>query len=267
MLYFGKNTQLLRKRKNRSQEEMATALGITRTSLSGYELGNNQPPYELLIAISDYFKVPVDVLLRTSLAKMSEFKLSELERGYDHAHITGSQLRVLATTTDSNNTENTELVPVKAKAGYTRGYADPDYIKVLPAFSLPFLSRERKYRTFPISGDSMPPVADGSWVTGEYLQNWNHIKNGLPYIIVTADEGIVFKMVHNHIKDKGSLLLCSTNPLYKPYEIAVSDVLEVWKFVHFISSELPESNQPRQDLTTAVINLQKEVAQLKMKLD
>jgi transcriptional regulator with XRE-family HTH domain len=264
---FGSNIQLLRKRKNRSQEEMAQALGITRSSLSGYETGNAEPGFDILLKMADYFGVSTDVLLRKSLSDMQEFDLRELEQGWTHEQISGKKLRVLTTTVGDDNEENTELVPESAKAGYTRGLADPDYIKVLPAFRLPFLSKERKYRMFPVSGDSMPPVPHGSWVTGEYLQNWSSIKNGNPYIVVTLNDGIVFKMVNNHIAEKGTLLLCSTNPVYDPYEIRISEVLEIWHFVHFISSELPEPNTPRDELTHAIIRLQKEVAQLKMKFD
>ena len=265
---FGNNLQLLRKRKGRSQGELAEFLGTTRSSLSGYETDSNEPGFEILVKLSDYFGISTDILLRKDLTRMKEFQLKELEQGWSLDDISGKKIRILATTIDHENNENTELVPVKAKAGYTRGYADPDFIKVLPAFNLPFLSRERKYRTFPISGDSMLPVPDGSWVTGEYLQNWNFIKNGTPYIVITKDDGIVFKILYNHVKEKGTLLACSTNPAYEPYEIPVGSILEIWKFVHFISSEIPEGNKMKEDdLTKAVIKLQKEVAQLRMKFD
>ena len=109
----------------------------------------------------------------------------------------------------------------------------------------------------------MPPVADGSWVTGEYLENWNFIKNGNPYIIVTKDDGIVFKTVYNQIDEDGTLLLCSTNPAYEPYEISINHVLEVWKFTHYISSELPEPNLDRSEIASTVMHLQREVNKLK----
>ena len=49
-----------------------------------------------------------------------------------------------------NNDELIEMIPVKAKAGYAFGYSDPEFIKELPTIRLPFLSKNRKYRTFPI---------------------------------------------------------------------------------------------------------------------
>jgi transcriptional regulator with XRE-family HTH domain len=264
---FGDNLRFMRKRKKRSQEEVADAVEVTRSSLSGYELGNSEPPYDALLRLSDYFHIPVDFLLRQDLAKISELDLDAMERGLGQSDLSGKKLRVLATTVNSDNEENIELVPHSAKAGYTNGFADPEFISILPAFQMPFLSKEKKYRTFPISGDSMPPVADGSWVTGEYVQNWNLIREGMPYIVITLNEGIVFKNVINNIKENGTLLLCSTNPIYEPYSIPVSEVLEVWKFVHFISSEMQEVNSMKDELTIAVVKLQKEVAQLRMKFE
>lgn len=264
MIYFSSNLKTLRKRKKRSQEDMAAELGITRSSQSAYEVGNAEPNFDTLIRVSEYFKFPVDILLKEDLSSYSELRLQNIESGHE-IDITGKKLRVLTSTVDGNNEENIELVPMNAKAGYTAGYADPEYIKILPTFQLPFLSKQKKYRTFPISGDSMPPVSNGSFVTAEYVQNWEYIQSGYPYIIITKDDGIVFKVVYNHIKDKKTLLLCSTNPEYQPYEISIGDILEVWKFTNYISSQLPEPNLSRDKLAETVLQLQKDMAFLKNK--
>lgn len=261
-MFFAPNLKLLRQRRNLSQEEMAGKLEVTRSSLSGYENGTAEPNFATLIRISNFFRVSIDKLLKTELSSLSEMQLNEIESGYD-IDLSGNRLRVLATTVNQEENENIELVPEKARAGYMAGYSDPDFIKVLPTFNLPFLSRDKKYRTFTISGDSMPPVASGSFVTGEYVQNWNTIKSGYPYILVTKDEGIVFKIVYNKIKENKSLQLVSTNPLYDPYEVDVRDVLEIWKFVNFISNELPDPKVEKDDLSSVVLNLQKEIRQIK----
>lgn len=259
------NLRLMRKRSKRSQEEVARALGITRSAYNSYENGIAEPSIELIIRLSEYFSLSVDKLLKVELASLPESVLSQIEKGYD-MDISGTRLRVLTTTVNADNEDNIELVPVNAKAGYTNGYADPEFIKVLPAFNLPFLTPGRKYRSFPISGDSMPPVADGAYVTGEYLQNWQLIRNGHPYIVVTQNEGIVFKVVYNQISDSGTLLLCSTNPQYQPYEVKVADVLEIWKFVNYINPRFEEPNPHRDQLTDTVLDLQKEMMRIKSTL-
>ncbi len=245
-MFLTTNLKLLRKRRKRSQEDVAQTLGITRSAYNSYENGVAEPGIPVLIRLSDFYQVNIDKLIRLDLESVPESQLSQLEKGFD-LDVKGTRLRVLATTVDSDNEDNVELVPVKAKAGYATGYADPDFIRVLPAFKLPFLNQNRKYRSFPISGDSMPPVLDGAFVTGEYLQDWNHIKNGQPYIVVTADEGIVFKVVYNRMEEDGSLLLCSTNPQYQPYNVKIQDVLEVWKFVNYINPKFEEPKEAGSD--------------------
>ncbi len=259
---FGPNIKLLRKRRGRTQDDVASSMGLKRPTLSGYENGVAQPGLDALVAFSRFFNVSVDTLIKTDLSVLSEYQLSQLERGYD-VFLTGSKLRVLATTVDRENEENIELVSEKAKAGYRTGFADPEYIKVLPTFHMPFLSRQKKYRSFQVSGDSMLPIPDGSWVTCEFLQNWNLIRDRHAYVIHTLDDGVVFKVVENLIRKDGSLRLHSLNPVYDPYEVHVNEVREVWKFVNYISGEMPEPDQPHRELARQVNRLREDVEALK----
>ncbi len=262
---FSSNIKLLRKRRGRTQDDVSFILGMKRSTLSGYENEVAQPGVEVLLAFSKYFGISIDTLLKIDLSKLSQSELSQLEKGYD-VFITGSKIRILATTVDNENNENIEVVNQKASAGYRTGFADPDYISILPTFHMPFLSKEKKYRTFQIAGDSMLPIPDGSWVTGEFIQNWNLVRDGHPYIILTLDDGILFKVVTNRIKQFGWLTMNSLNPLYDSYDIDIKNVREVWKFVHYISSALPEPNLPREDLTTTVAALKKDMDKLKKQM-
>ena len=142
MSYFGPNIKLLRKRRGRTQEDIAFALDMKRPTLSGYENGVAQPGLDALVAFSGHFNVSIDTLIKTDLSALGESQLRQLERGYD-VYLTGTQLRVLATTVDNKNEENIELVSEKAKAGYRTGFADPEFIRVLPTFQMPFLSKQK----------------------------------------------------------------------------------------------------------------------------
>ena len=88
----------------------------------------------------------MDTLVKIDLRKLGELQLRELEAGSD-VFLKGSKIRVLATTVNIENEENIELVSEKAKAGYANGFSDPEFIKTLPAFQLPFLSKNKKYNS------------------------------------------------------------------------------------------------------------------------
>ena len=232
-VYLSTNLKLLRQREGKSQTELAKTLGLTRTTLIGYEK-SVQPPFPKLIRISEHFKVSLDALIKYNLSKLSEFQLSEIERGMD-IDITGQKLRVLTTTTDSSGNENIEMVDTKAQAGYTAGFGDSEFVEKLPKFQLPFLPKEKTYRCFQIEGDSMLPIPESSWVTASFIQDWTGIKNGTPCIVVTKDDGLVFKLVY---KNNKQLQLVSTNRIYQPYSITINQVSEIWKFETWNSFEV-----------------------------
>ena len=266
MLYFSSNIKLLRKRLGRTQDDIAFSLEMKRSTLSGYENGIAEPGLEALTTFSRYYKISIDTLVKVDLRKLPESELSQIERGYD-VFVTGGNLRVLATTVDQENNENIEVVGESAKAGYRSGFADPEFIRVLPVFQLPFLSKDRKYRAFQVNGDSMLPIPDKSWVVGEYVQNWHTIRTGHPYIILTMEDGIVFKVAENKLKEEQKLHLVSLNPLYEPYDVHMKDIREVWKFVHYFSSEMPEPNVPKDELVQTIRSLEREIKAIQMKLN
>ncbi len=262
MALFTSNLKTLRKYKELPQAALAQELELTRSTLSAYENGTASPNINTLVRIADYFKISLDRLLRQDLTTLTRFELKRIESGYDQ-DLQGKHLRILATTVNEANDEQTELITDQAKAGYTAGYADPEYIKELPRISLPFLARDQKHRAFPITGDSMPPVSSGSIVIATYIEDWTMVKNDTACIVVTRDDGIVFKLVTNQLDTRGSLLLASTNPSYEPYEVGAGSILEVWAFKSYISKEIPPPYLDKALITETLLNLQRDVATLK----
>lgn len=259
---FDSNIKLLRKRKKLTQDEVAAELKMKRSTLSGYENKVAQPGMDILLLFSAYYNIAIDTLLKVDLSKLSEMQLRQLEQGED-VFLSGGNLRVLASTVNEHNQENIELVPVKAQAGYTNGFSDPEYISELQVFQLPFLSGEKKYRTFQLQGESMLPIPEKAWVTGEYVVDWKELKTGEACIVLTMDEGIVFKIIENRIEEEGKVILYSLNPLFEPYEIHVNGIREIWKFIHFISHEIPEPVIPENQLVRTVAALKQDMDRLK----
>jgi len=261
-MYFHTNLKTLRKRRGLTQEELAFALDIKRPTLNNYENQVAQPTIDIQLGVSNYFGISIDMLLKVDLSNFSEFQFEELERGSD-IYTKGTKLRVLASTVGIDNEENIEVVPVKAKAGYMAGYADPEFVSTLPVYRLPFLKNDRKYRTFQINGDSMLPIPDGTWVTGEFIQDWTKIKTGEACIVLTREDGLVFKIVENLLIETGVLKLSSLNSIYQPFDVKGQDIFEVWKFVHYTSNQLPEGNIGFEQLMGALKKVIHEVEEIR----
>ena len=226
MNYISKNIQHLRGVKKLSQELLAEELKVTRSRISSYEEGRSSPTLEFLISFSDYFKIPIDILLRNDLTKSKDTSFIEI----------GNQRVLFPITVDSDNENLIEVVPVKASAGYLAGYDDPEYIEQLQKIKLPFLPTG-KHRAFPIKGDSMLPMKDGSFVIGRFIEDIQDIKTGKTYVLVTLNDGMVYKRVINNMDLNESLLLISDNKIYNGYSVPISEVLEVWEFTCSINTQ------------------------------
>lgn len=59
------------------------------------------------------------------------------------------------------------------------------------------------------------------------------------------------------------LLLKSLNPAYKPYEVNINDVKEIWRFVNYISNEFPEPVTHNPKLSNTVARIQNEMNKIK----
>ena len=226
MKIVSKNIRHLRRLKGLTQEVLAEDLNVTRSRISSYEENRSAPTIEMLIKLSDYFKVPIDILLRNDLTKAKDSSFIEI----------GNQRVLFPIAVDDNNDNLIEIVPVKASAGYLAGYDDPEYIEQLEKIKLPFLPTG-KHRAFPIKGDSMSPMKEGSFVIGRFIENRNEIIDSKTYVLITLNDGMVYKRVYNQIDQNNSLLLVSDNKNYKAFEIPIDEVLELWEFTCSINTQ------------------------------
>ena len=206
------NIKHLRTERKLSQEAMADILSISRGQYCKYELGTCQPSLEILSGISSYYHITLDLLVKADLSKSSYQEILSMK----------DNRLLLPITVQDGKDDNIEIVPDKAKAGYQSGYADPEYIENLQRMRLPFLP-SGKFRAFPIEGDSMLPIYDGSMIVGKYVEDLESIQDGKTYIIVSLNDGIVYKRV---FKQDDGLMLVSDNKAYKPYTIEYSEILE-----------------------------------------
>lgn len=59
-----KGLREIRKKRGLSQQKVAMDMNISREALSYYENGKRSPDISMLIALSDYFNVSIDYLIR-----------------------------------------------------------------------------------------------------------------------------------------------------------------------------------------------------------
>jgi hypothetical protein len=159
-----------------------------------------------------------------------------------------------------------QMVPIKAAAGYLAGYADPEFLDELNTFTLPMLA-PGTYRAFEIVGDSMLPTPSGSVIVGEKVENLEDIKNNQTYIVISRTEGIVYKRLMKNPKVKAKLTLLSDNPSYQPYVVNAADIVELWKASLIIAKANIQQRWDVNQLATLVNNLQEQVSTLKNKMN
>ncbi len=251
MAIAGQNLKYLRKLKGWTQEEFANKLNIKRSLIGAYEEGRADPRLEVLEIISDMFKVTLDELLRKDmsishggnyLAKRRQLKMMSAERNIIH------------------------FVPLKAAAGYLTGYADSEFIDELNTFTLPMLAGGN-YRAFEIIGDSMMPTPSGSIIVGEKIENLEDAKTNLAFIVVSKNEGIVYKRIVKSNRNKNKITLVSDNPAYQPYQVNANDVLEMWQAQVIINKVTHQQRWDVNALANLVNNLQDQVSSMAKKMN
>ncbi|UTW66126.1 LexA family transcriptional regulator [bacterium SCSIO 12643] len=258
MLNFASNIKYLRNKKAWSQQALADHFELSRGQIASYEDHRAEPSQETLIKYSDFFKLPIDALIRHDLT------LSK-----DDVYIDIGKNRVLFPVVINNDDEDMiEVVPIKASAGYLRGYDDPEYISELPQMKLPFVPTG-KHRAFPIKGDSMEPwVRDGAFVVGKFVESPEYIRSGQTYVVITRNEGLVYKRLYKNTQNKSVLIFKSDNAFYEPYEVRLEDVIELWEY----TCKIDMQNYENDDLNLSSImqmmrSFQVELKEIKSKMN
>lgn len=249
MSFANKNFKYLRKLRGWTQEEFALKLRIKRSLVGAYEEERAEPRTDVLESLCDIFKLTMDDLLRKDL---SDTKSNYLAR---------RRAMKLA-----GGRSDIPFVPVKAAAGYLAGYADPDFIDELNTFTLPMLTGGN-YRAFEIVGDSMLPTPSGSVIVGEKIENIDDVKNNSACIVVSRNEGIVYKRVVRINRAKNKITLLSDNPVFHPYSMNTEDILEIWQAKAVISKVNTQQNWDMNQLARIVSDLQDQVVSLKKRMN
>lgn len=253
MSILSENMRFLRSQLGFSQQKVADELLITRGRYAKYEDGATEPPLEIMLKISRYYHVSIDLLISVDLRRIPLKEIMELP---DNRILLPIQV-------DAGGENPIEIIPHKVSMGYLGGYSDPEYIENLQTISLPFLGAG-KYRAFPADGDSMPPHKEGTYIIGRYFENFTGFKTGKTYVFITRNEGITYKRL---LKMEGeALTVCADNPLYEPYAINFTDIVQVWEYACSIATKeftSEDFNLDNQTVISMFRDLKTEIMALK----
>ena len=248
MSIANKNLKYLRKLRGWTQEEFAQKLRIKRSLVGAYDEERAIPRIDLLEVVCDMFKLTLDEILRKDL---SDNKSNYLAKRRAMKLVSGRS--------------DIPFVPVKAAAGYLAGYADPEFVDELNTFTLPMLSGGN-YRAFEIIGDSMLPTPSGSVIVGEKVEELDDVKNNAACIVVSRNEGVVYKRIQKNNRVKNKITLVSDNPIFQPYTVNTEDILELWQSQVVVSKVSSQHRWDMNQLTNIVSDLQEQVISLKKKV-
>lgn len=207
----------LRKENGMTQTELAKKLGLTRSSLSMYELGEREPSFEILEAFADFFNVDMDYLLgRTD--KTTKILASDSS---EPAAATGHNMSALSKQILD------KLKPVKMKSFPMLGYvacgepifADKNY----EAFVMADADIDADY-CLTCKGDSMinARIYDGDTV---FIKSCSMVDNG-DIALVVIDNDVTLKRVY-YYPEQQTLKLVSENPLYAPFVYSGAELEQI----------------------------------------
>jgi transcriptional regulator with XRE-family HTH domain len=175
-------------------------------------------------------------------------------------------IQPFAITVNQEGNDNILMVSTKAAAGYMQGCVEPEYIRNLPAFSIPSVEfRNGTFRAFQVTGQSMEPTLHtGDWLICEFIEKMKDIRSGEMYVVVSdTKESVVVKRVE-YTEGAAKLYLQSDNAIFPTYSIAIKDVKEMWKvkahmnmqpvkgFLHEVELELAKMKDQLQELQRKV---------------
>lgn len=255
MSIFSENIRFLRSQKELSQQKVADSLIITRGRYAKYEDGQSEPPIEILLKISRYFQLSIDLLVSVDITK---YPLEDMVK------LAENQI-LIPITVDTNGNNQIEIISQKASMGYLNGFSDPEYIESLQTISLPFL-HHGKFRAFPADGDSMPPYKDGTYIVGKYIEDLSELKPDRTYIFITANDGITYKRFQFHEAD--GIWVKADNSFYEPYKIPLTEIKEIWEFACSINTKEYEAEEfSEQNIQNQITEIKKDLKQIKQSIN
>ena len=197
MANFQSVLKLLRKSKGLTQDDLAKALKVSRSTIGMYENGSREPDYETTEAIADYFNVDIDYLLGRTL------KTTKL-------------LHPAPANTQSTGV----IIPVLGRVAAGIPITAAEYIIDTEEISQA-MAADGDYFGLQIKGDSMEPkISNGDIVI---VRKQSDADDGDLVIALVNGNDAVCKRLKKYSE---GIALLSTNPSYEPMYFNEKEITE-----------------------------------------
>lgn len=208
---IGDRVKEMRKLIGMTQKDLAEALGLkSQTTIAAIEKNKNNPSSELLMKMSDFFKVTTDFLLDKEAPIIPSEPLPPTVNDLVNIPIVGSVRAGLPMLTNENIEGH---IPLPSS----------------------MINNNKEYFALTIKGDSMNlEFQEGSIII---VEKTNIVDNGeIGVVLIDRSEATVKKVVNN--KKMITLIPMSSNPIHLPtmYDLSRDDVQIVGKVKHVIKS-------------------------------
>ncbi|WP_422361402.1 helix-turn-helix domain-containing protein [Reichenbachiella sp.] len=233
---IGSNIKKIRQVKKMSQADFSNLFNLARPSVGAYEEGRSEPKIETIIAIANYFRISVDVLLTKELTVSEIFSLDRLNQKLNEVHQSRDS-RIDSAHIDTN--EGISLVRLIDTYDYIVKYETADFILNLQRIHVPYHS-EKSLMAFEMNGSEMEynqqGLHHGDLLVGEHVHQVDpsiHIDQ----ILAVVEKNSIFTRRLKAIE--GNLLTFITDdPNYDALTIDKDDILQLWHVKMVISKYL-----------------------------
>ena len=254
------NLVYLRKSKDLTQAQIAEFIGITgNTRWSDYERGKSTPPIEILVKISEKFKISIDDLIKIDISKATFFENEFIEEIKSERNLISNRIgnlidKAKQSVNFSGNSDQLALLDsnmvqipitdISVAAG--TGVFNSDYMENVAHFSFPnhLLKRGATYLSVRIRGASMAPtLQDGGYMAIRLIERteWANIADERVFVVCDTEGKSYLKRIKNRFK-KGFIVLMSDSPdkaSYPNFNLQADEIQSIWEAEFYISAKMP----------------------------
>lgn len=199
MANFQSVLKSLRKSKGLTQDDLAKALKVSRSTIGMYENGSREPDYETTESIADYFNVDIDYLLGRTL------KTTKL---------------LHPAPVNSQSTGTGVVIPVLGRVAAGIPITAAEYVIDTEEISQA-MAADGEYFGLQIKGDSMEPkISNGDVVI---VRKQSDADDGDLVIALVNGNDAVCKRLKKYAE---GIALLSTNPAYEPMYFSEKEIAE-----------------------------------------